>query len=55
MTAIKEDIAELMNRLESKVTVLKTDVIKWMFIFWTSYVLITLGGLYIFLKFFLEK
>ncbi len=55
MAATKEDIAELMGRLESKITDFKKNMIRWMFIFWTSYVLITLGGMLAFLKVFLDK
>jgi hypothetical protein len=33
----------------------KTDIIKWMFIFWTITIIIILGGLFGFLKLFLGK
>jgi len=33
----------------------KSDIIKWMFIFWTGTVITILGGLFTFLKLFLEK
>lgn len=55
MIVAKEDISELMTRLESKIVDAKTDMIKWRFFFWTSYTLIILGSLFTFLKFFLDK
>ena len=33
----------------------KSDIIKWMFIFWSGSILTTLGGLFAFLKLFLNK
>ena len=42
--ATKADISEV-----------KADIIKWMFIFWTGTVLTILGGLFAFLKLFLDK
>lgn len=33
----------------------KADIIKWMFIFWTGTVITILGGLFAFLKLFLDK
>jgi len=58
----KEDIAKLTvstkedtARLELKISETKADMIKWMFIFWTGSILTTLGGLFAFLKIFLNK
>ena len=51
----KEDIAKLEGRLEAKIADVKADMIKWMFIFWTSSILTTLGGMFAFLKVFLDK
>lgn len=42
--ATKADLAEV-----------KADIIKWMFIFWTGTVITILGGLFAFLKLFLDK
>ncbi len=49
--ATKDDIA----KLDLKLTEVKADMIKWMFIFWTGSILTTLGGLFAFLKLFLSK
>lgn len=49
--ATKEDIA----RLEKLNAETKADMIKWMFIFWTGSILTTLGGMFAFLKVFLDK
>lgn len=60
--ATKEDIAKLETkimglegRLETKIAEAKADTIKWMFIFWTGSILTTLGGMFAFLKVFLNK
>ena len=53
--ATKEDIAKLEGRLEVKIAEVKADMIKWMFIFWTGSILTTLGGMFAFLKIFLQK
>jgi hypothetical protein len=49
MLATKTDIKEL----ELKIAELKTDTIKWMFVFWTGSIVTILGGLFGFLKLFL--
>lgn len=49
--ATKDDIA----KLDTKISEVKADMIKWMFIFWSGSILTTLGGLYAFLKVFLDK
>ncbi len=49
--ATKDDIA----KLDLKLTEVKADMIKWMFISWTGSILTTLGGLFAFLKLFLGK
>lgn len=58
----KEDIAKLTMstkedtaKLDLKISETKADMIKWMFIFWTGSILTTLGGLFAFLKIFLDK
>jgi len=60
--ATKEDIAKLTMstkedtaKLDLKISESKADMIKWMFIFWTGSILTTLGGLFAFLKIFLDK
>jgi hypothetical protein len=53
--ATKEDIAKLEGRLEVKIAEVKADMIKLMFIFWTGSILTTLGGMFAFLKIFLQK
>jgi len=53
--ATKEDIAKLKGELETKIAEAKADTIKWMFIFWTGSILTTLGGMFAFLKVFLDK
>ena len=53
--ATKEDIAKMEGRLEAKIADVKADMIKWMFIFWTGSILTTLGGMFAFLKVFLNK
>jgi hypothetical protein len=47
----KEDKIDLIEKIEST----KTDIIKWMFIFWTGTIITILGGLFGFLKLFLGK
>ena len=47
----KQDKIELVEKIEAS----KSDIIKWMFIFWTGSILATLGGLLAFLKLFLSK
>lgn len=49
--ATKEDILLLKRELSET----RTDIIKWMFIFWTGTVITILGGLFAFLKLFLAK
>ncbi len=58
----KEDIAKLtvstkedIAKLDLKISETKADMIKWMFIFWTGSILTTLGGMFAFLKVFLDK
>ena len=60
--ATKEDIAKLDTKIsglkgevEAKIAEVKADTIKWMFIFWTGSILTTLGGMFAFLKVFLDK
>ena len=53
--ATKEDIAKLEGKLETKIAESKADMIKWMFIFWTGSIIATLGGMFAFLKVFLDK
>lgn len=53
--ATKEDIAKLKGELETKIAEAKADTIKWMFIFSTGSILTTLGGMFAFLKVFLDK
>jgi hypothetical protein len=60
--ATKEDIAKLtlstkedITKLDLKISEVKADMIKWMFIFWTGSILTTLGGMFAFLKVFLDK
>ncbi len=55
MLATKEDIAKLKGELETKIAEAKADTIKWMFISWTGSILTTLGGMFAFLKVFLDK
>jgi hypothetical protein len=40
---------------KSDISEAKTDIIKWMFIFWTGTIITILGGLFGFLKLFLGK
>ena len=49
--ATKEDIA----KIELKIVDSKAETIKWMFIFWVGSVFAILGGLFGFLKLFLNK
>lgn len=51
----KEDIVRLEGRMEKLNAETKADMIKWMFIFWTGSILTTLGGMFAFLKVFLDK
>ncbi len=51
IVSTKEDIA----KLETKIAEVKADLMKWMFIFWTGSILTTLGGMFAFLKIFLDK
>lgn len=53
--ATKEDIAKLKGELETKIAEAKADTIKWMFIFSIGSILTTLGGMFAFLKVFLDK
>lgn len=60
--ATKEDIANLETKiaifkgdLEAKIAESKAELMKWMFIFWTGSILTTLGGMFAFLKLFLQK
>lgn len=53
--ATKEDIAKLNGKLEKLIAETKAEMIKWMFIFWTGSILTTLGGMFAFLKIFLNK
>jgi len=60
--ATKEDIAKLIlsakedvAKVYLKISETKADMIKWMFIFWTGSILTTLGGMFAFLKVFLDK
>ncbi|MGI8634157.1 MAG: hypothetical protein ACR2KZ_02010 [Segetibacter sp.] len=55
MLATKEDIAKLKGELETKIAEAKADTIKWMFISWTGSILTTLGGMFAFLKVFLDR
>lgn len=47
----KQDKIDLIEKIETT----KTDIIKWMFIFWTGTIITILGGLFGFLKLFLGK
>ncbi len=51
LLATKEDIALVRKEMAEG----KSDIIKWMFIFWTGTVITILGGLFAFLKLFLDK
>lgn len=51
----KEDIVRLEGRMEKLNAETKADMIKWMFIFWIGSILTTLGGMFAFLKVFLDK
>ena len=55
MADLETKIAGLEGRLEAKIAEAKADTIKWMFIFWTGSILTTLGGMFAFLKIFLQK
>ena len=50
MADLETKISGLEGRLEAKIAEAKADTIKWMFIFWTGSILITLGGMFAFLK-----
>ena len=47
---IKEDLAKLEGRLESKIAEVKAEIIKWMFIFWIGQVAVTFGLIMLYLK-----
>ena len=51
----KEDISKLELKLTTMIGEGKADTIKWMFIFWIGSVFTILGGLFGFLKLFLNK
>ena len=53
--ATKEDIAKLDGKLAGMIAETKADMIKWMFIFWTGSIFAILGGMFAFLKVFLDK
>ncbi len=53
--ATKEDIAKLEGKLETNIAESKADMIRWIFICWTGSILATLGGMFAFLKVFLDK
>lgn len=48
--ATKEDLAKLEGKLETKIAESKSEIIKWMFIFWAGQVVVTFGLLLIYLK-----
>ncbi len=46
----KEDLAREISRLELKVSESKSEMIKWMFIFWIGQIAATFGFILLFLK-----
>jgi hypothetical protein len=48
--ATKEDLAKVKGDLETKIAETKSELIKWMFIFWIGQVVVTFGFLLIYLK-----
>jgi len=47
---VKEDIAKLEGRLDAKISDVKSEIIKWMFIFWIGQVAVTFGLIIVYLK-----
>jgi hypothetical protein len=47
---LKEDIAKLEGSLEAKISDVKSEMIKWMFIFWIGQVAVTFGLIIVYLK-----
>ena len=47
---LKEDIAKLEGSLEAKISDVKSEIIKWMFIFWIGQVAVTFGLIIVYLK-----
>ena len=48
--ATKQDIATLGAKLSKKIDRVRSDMIKWMFIFWMGQVVVTFGLILLFLK-----
>ena len=48
--ATKEDIAKSEGKLEVKISEVKAEIIKWMFIFWIGQVAVTMGLILLYIK-----
>ena len=48
--ATKEDIAKSEGKLEVKISEVKSEIIKWMFIFWIGQVAVTMGLILLYIK-----
>jgi hypothetical protein len=48
--AIKQDLADFEARLSKKIGGIRSDMVKWMFIFWIGQVAVTFGFILLFLK-----
>ena len=50
LTATKDDLAKEIARLDNKIGETKSELIKWMFIFWIGQVAVTFGFILVYLK-----
>jgi len=50
MLATREDLTKEISRLDIKISESKSDLIKWMFIFWIGQIAATFGFILLFLK-----
>lgn len=48
--ATKVDLAKLEGKLDAKIGEIKSEIIKWMFIFWVGQVAVTFGFILLFLN-----
>lgn len=52
--ATREFVKDEINNVRLEIKEFKSEILRWMFIYWTGTVLALLGGMFAFMKFFLK-